>query len=257
MNSKMLKILVIGIGTGDPEQLTIQAVKALNRADVLFIPHKGTEKAALARHRAEICERYIERPYRTVDFTMPARPVAAHDYRGAVAAWHARIAETYERLLTTELAEGECGAFLVWGDPTLYDGTLGIVEALRAKGLPLDCEVIPGIGSVQALAARHRIPLNRIGEPVLVTTGRRLPEALEHDVGSIVVLLDGEQAFGRIDRDDLEIYWGAYLGTEAELLVSGRLVEVRDEIERLRERARQKNGWIMDSYLLRRSEPQG
>ena len=255
MSSKTLKILIIGIGTGDPEQLTIQAVKALNRADVLFIPQKGPERVALARRRAEICERYIERPYRTVDFTMPARAGTTGDYRGAVEAWHARIAETYERLLTVELADGECGAFLVWGDPTLYDGTLGIVETLRARGLPLDYEVIPGIGSVQALAARHRIPLNRIGEPVLITTGRRLPEALEDDVGSIVVLLDGEQALGRIDRDDLDIYWGAYLGTEEELLVAGRLVEVRDEIERLRERARRKNGWIMDSYLLRRSEP--
>ena len=59
----MRKILLIGIGAGNPDYLTIQAVDALNRVDVFFVPDKGAEKAALRRLREEICQRFIrERP---------------------------------------------------------------------------------------------------------------------------------------------------------------------------------------------------
>ena len=64
-------------------------------------------------------------------------------------------------------------------------------------------------------------------------------------------MLDGEQSFRRVDPE-LDIYWGAYLGTADEILISGRLADVRDEIEARREQARQRHGWIMDCYLLRR-----
>ena len=139
----------------------------------------------------------------------------------------------------------------MWGDPSLYDSTLRILERIRATGVALDYEVIPGISSVQVLTAQHRVPLNRIGEPVLITTGRKLTDGFPDDVGSVVVMLDGEQSFRRVDPE-LDIYWGAYLGTADEILISGRLADVRDEIEARREQARQRHGWIMDCYLLRR-----
>jgi precorrin-6A synthase len=251
----MRKILIIGIGAGNPEYVTVQAIKALNRADVFFIPDKGEEKAALQRLRTEICERYIEnKTYRFVDVRTPERAKVFSDYRSNVEDWHAQIETTYERLLREELAEGACGAFLIWGDPSLYDSTLRIIEKIRSKGFPLDYEVIPGISAVQALAARHRIALNRIGEPVHITTGRKLAEGFPDALDSVVVLLDGEQAFKQIDRDDLDIYWGAYLGTADEILVAGKLADVKSDIEALRERARRANGWIMDTYLLRKSD---
>lgn len=254
MSCKPLKLLIIGIGVGNPEHLTVQAIKALNRADVFFIPDKGTEKAALRHLRTEICERFIEGgAYRFVQVPMPERERNPADYRSTVAAWHTEIATAYERLLTSELTDGACGALLVWGDPSLYDSTIRIIEQIRANGVAIDYDVIPGISSVQALAAQHRIPLNRIGEPVLITTGRRLADGFPDDVGSVVVMLDGDRSFRRVDQD-LEIYWGAYLGTADEMLISGRLADVRDEIETRREQARQKNGWIMDSYLLRRRD---
>ena len=248
----MRTILIIGIGAGDPDYLTVQAIKALNRADVLFIPDKGEEKADLRRLRTEICERYIDRPgYRTVAFPMPRRAGAGEDYRRAVDEWHARIEAGYADLIERELADGGCGAFLVWGDPALYDSMIRIVERMCARGLALDWQVIPGISAVQALAARHRVPLNRIGEPLLITTGRRLGEAMP-ETGDAVVMLDGEQAFARIDPEDLDIYWGAYLGTADEILIAGRLAEVRENIIEERKRAREAKGWIMDTYLLRR-----
>ncbi len=64
-------------------------------------------------------------------------------------------------------------------------------------------------------------------------------------------MLDGELAFRTVDQD-MDIYWGAYLGTPDELLISGRLVDVAGEIEKVRAEARARKGWIMDTYLLKR-----
>ena len=248
----MRKLRIIGIGAGDPDHMTIQAINALNTVDVFFVPDKGTEKQELKRLRTQICERYIkDSRYRTVEFDMPKRDRSS-SYRADVDAWHAAIQDMYERLLMERLADGECGAFLVWGDPALYDSTLRIIERLHAKGLPLQYDVIPGISSIQALAAAHRVPLNRIGEPVAIVPGRRLDERLADAIDSIVVVLDGDRAYRRIEGEDVDIFWGAYVGTEDECLVSGRLSEVIDEIETVRQRGKDAKGWIMDSYLLRK-----
>jgi precorrin-6A synthase len=250
----MRKILVIGIGVGDPDHMTMQAIRALNQARVFFIPDKGTEKSALRELRTAICERFIEKPgYRTVAVDVPQRD-ASGDYLAGVDEWHGRLAEIYGALFQRELGDNETGALLVWGDPAVYDSTLRIIERMREKGLALEFQVIPGISSVQVLAAKHRIALNQIGENVLLTTGRKLAEGFPEDAGSVVVLLDGVQAFADLADQHLEIFWGAYLGTEHEILRAGKLAEVRDEIVAVRKQAREKHGWIMDVYLLRRPD---
>jgi precorrin-6A synthase len=249
----MRKLLVIGIGVGDPDHITMQAIKALNQVDVFFIPDKGAEKAALRDLRTTICERFIDNAdYRTVDVDIPQRANDG-DYLAGVDQWHGRLAELYGRLFEQELADDEVGGMLVWGDPAIYDSSLRIIERVRANGLALEVEVIPGISSVQVLAAKHRIALNQIGENVVLTTGRKLAEGFPGEVGSVVVLLDGAQAFAHLVEPDLEIYWGAFLGTEHEILMSGKLADVKDEIEAVRQQARQRHGWIMDTYLLRKS----
>jgi precorrin-6A synthase len=250
----MRKIFVIGIGSGDPEQLTIQAIKALNQVDVFFIPDKGTEKAALHNLRTAICQRFIDdQDYRSIDVAIPKRSESG-DYLVGVDDWHARLADIYGALFERELQDDEIGALLVWGDPAIYDSTLRVIERVRAKGGELEFEVIPGISSVQVLAARHRIALNQIGESVLLTTGRKLADGFPREAGSVVVLLDGVQAFAQLTDDDLEIFWGAYLGTKDEILLSGKLGEVKDEILAVRQRERERHGWIMDTYLLRKSD---
>jgi precorrin-6B methylase 1 len=86
-------------------------------------------------------------------------------------------------LIGEELGEDECGAFLVWGDPSLYDSTLRIIDQIIARGtVAFECEVIPGISAIQALAARHRITLNRIGRSIHITTGRKIAEGLPNNL---------------------------------------------------------------------------
>lgn len=253
----MRKLLIIGVGAGDPEHVTVQAIRALNEVDVFFVIDKGHETEDLVRLRREICERYIEDgTYRIIEVPDPARERTAAAYSSAVEDWRRRRAEVWERLIRDELDEEGCGAFLVWGDPSLYDSTLAILDQILARGtVAFEHEVVPGISSVHALTARHRTSLNRVGGAVQITTGRRLAEGFPDGVDDVVVMLDADCSFKQVADDGIEIYWGAYLGTEDEILVSGALHEVAGEIERLRREARERKGWIMDAYLLRRTTP--
>ena len=252
----MRKVLIIGIGAGNPEHVTVQAINALNRADVLFVTDKGERADDLVALRRDVCERYItEDSYRVVSIPDPVRATDVA-YEEAVRDWHGRRAEIYQRLISTELGEDGCGAFLVWGDPSFYDSTLRIINGiLERTPEAFEVEVVPGISAVQALAAAHATPLHGIGEPVLITTGRRLAEGLPADVENVVVLLDGGTALRTVDAEQFSIHWGAYLGTEDELLRSGPLDQVVDEIERTRSTAKERKGWMFDTYLLRRRRP--
>lgn len=252
----MRKVFVIGIGVGNPEHLTVQAINALNEVDVFFIMDKGQEKEDLIRLRKEICERYIkDKSFRTIETTDPPRDRAASSYEPAVRAWHEQRAGIYERLIGEELGEDECGAFLVWGDPSLYDSTLRIIDQIVTRGtVVFEYEVIPGITAIQALAAKHKIALNRIGRSILITTGRKVAEGLPTDIDDAVVMLDADCSFKALDASDIDIYWGAYIGTEDEILVAGDLRERTHDIERMRAEAKARKGWVMDTYLLRRRD---
>lgn len=250
----MRKILIVGIGSGNPEHMTIQAVNALDSADVLFVPTKGAKKTELADIRREIIGRYVTNPAsRTVEFAVPERRTTERTYNQSVDQWHADIAAIHAGLIADQLQPGETGAFLVWGDPMLYDSTIRIIERVRGlEVVDFEYSVIPGITSLQALCAAHRIPLNLVGKPVEITTGRRLRESFPEKSETVAVMLDGEQAFSKVDDPDAMIYWGAYLGTSDEITISGRLSEKSDEILERRRLAREEMGWIMDIYLLRK-----
>jgi len=252
----MKKVFIIGIGAGNPDYVTVQAINALNKVDVFFIMDKGHEKEDLMRLRREICERYIKgKPYRTVETTDPQRDRTASSYEPAVQAWHEQRAVIYERLIGEELGDDECGAFLVWGDPSLYDSTLRIIDQIVARGtVAFEYEVIPGISAIQALAARHRIALNRIGRSIRITTGRKIAEGLPNNIDDVIVMLDADCSFKAVAGSDVDIYWGAYIGTQDEILVSGNLRELMHDIERMRAEAKARKGWVMDTYLLRRRD---
>jgi precorrin-6A synthase len=253
----MREMLVIGIGPGDPDHVTVQAVEALNRAEVFFVVGKGDDKRGLLALRDEICRRHIrdQSGYRMVEIPDPPRDRKAEAYQQAVEDWHDKRAVLFEAALLEHLGEDGVGAFLVWGDPALYDSTLRIIDRILARRVvAFDYRVIPGVTSVQVLTAQHRLPLNQIGEPVHITTGRRLSDAgnLPDGLDSAVVMLDAGFAAADIDDPDLFVYWGAYLGTPDEVLMSGRLRDVADDIVATKAELRERHGWIMDTYLLRR-----
>jgi precorrin-6A synthase len=239
---------VIGIGAGDPEHLTLQAAAAIGRAEVFFEIDKGVPD--LAGLRATLLARHARPDHRVVSAPEvprdrdpgrlpgrggglaggPRRRVRRHDRGRAAARRRRRV-----------LGVGRPRAVRRHPAPAARDRP-------RSQRRP-----IPGISSVQALAAAHGLILNRVGEPVLITTGRRLAErGMPADVPDVVVMLDGRCAFAGLPDTDLDIYWGAYLGTPRQLLIAGDLRAVADEIVARRAAARAEAGWIMDTYLLRK-----
>lgn len=252
----MRTLMIIGIGAGDPGFVTLAAVEAMKRAQVIFMPDKGEEKAGLNRVRLQMLQRFVDKPlYRLVDFEIPERRKAATpEYRESIEAWRAKVEAAYRKLFTEDLGEDETGAFLVFGEPALYDGTLRILKEMQANGWGFDLQVIPGISAPQALAARHEVALNRVGETVTITTGRRVSEGEADGLSSFVVMLDNHEAFQRFIGRSAEIFWGAYLGTEDEILIAGALDAVAAEISRVRRAAQARHGWIMDTYMIRLPE---
>jgi len=250
----MRRLMLIGIGAGNPDYITVQAINALRQVDVVFVTDKGEETADLLKARRDVCERYMQaKPYRIVEIQDPKRDRRPDAYHAAVAGWHEKRASLYEQVIRDQLSENEVGAFLVWGDPSLYDSTLRIIDKVAALNtVEFECEIIPGITSIQALAARHRISLNEIGEPIHITTGRRLSDESPAIGTNVLVMLDGACAFKSLAQQDIDIFWGAYLGTPDEILLAGKLSELSGQIERARASSRNQKGWIMDTYLLRK-----
>lgn len=250
----MRRLMLIGIGAGNPDYITVQAINALRQVDVVFVTDKGEETADLLKARKDLCERYMQaKPCRIVEIQDPKRDRRPGAYHAAVAGWHEKRASLYEQVIRDQLSENEVGAFLVWGDPSLYDSTLRIIDKVAALNtVEFEWEIIPGITSIQALAARHRISLNEIGEPIHITTGRRLSDESPAIGTNVLVMLDGACAFKALAQQDIDIFWGAYLGTPDEILLAGKLSEVSGQIENARASSRNQKGWIMDTYLLRK-----
>ncbi|MDQ3404629.1 MAG: precorrin-6A synthase (deacetylating) [Actinomycetota bacterium] len=248
-----MRVEVIGIGAGDPKHVTVEAVEVLNQIDVFFFLDKAGAQRELSDSRQAILDRHVTGEYRVVRMADPPRDRTADGYVDAVADWRTRRVDLCEQALSV-LRSDEVGAFLVWGDPALYDSIIAVLEDVRARGtVVFDVGVVAGISSVSALAARHQISLTRVGAAVQVTTGRRLAQGWPDGVDDVVVMLDAQCAFlGYADDPTVRIHWGAYLGTSDEILISGRLADVAGQIRDTRERARQDKGWIMDTYLLRR-----
>ncbi|MBD8607473.1 precorrin-6A synthase (deacetylating) [Aeromicrobium sp. CFBP 8757] len=247
----MRRIRIIGIGAGHPDQVTIEAVRALRSVDYFITADKADKPGGdqLLAARQALLERHLDDIPPVVAVRDPERDRDPDDYDQAVVDWHDARAEAYEQAILGH-GEGDVG-FLVWGDPAFYDSTIRIVEKVLARGrVEAEWDVIPGISSLQLLAARHRIVLHDIGQPIVVTTGRRLREALASGAENILVMLNST-----IDLEGFEewtIWWGANLGTPDERLVAGRVTEVAVDVLTTRIEVKTTVGWIMDVYLLRK-----
>lgn len=247
-----MELKLIGIGTGNPEHLTLQAIREMRSCDLILVPRKGEEKGELAETRRRICAEHLGEKTRIAEFDMPVRDEAIASYRDRVDAWHDAIAERWlEAVAACDPAPSAVG-LLVWGDPSLYDSTIRIAGRLSTR-MKLDLTVVPGITSLQGLTAAHAIPLNEVGQPVTITTGRLLRESgFPQGVDTVAVMLDGECSFQALDPVGIDIWWGAYLGMAQEAIIAGPLEALAAPIAQHRAELRARHGWIMDIYLLRR-----
>lgn len=236
-----MRIRIVGVGMG-PQHVTPEAAEATRSCDYVIAADKGLADPLLDLRRAIAASfgiQVIAVPDPARDRDQPA------DYPDAVRDWHEARVAAYDEVLRSR---GGTAAFLVWGDPSLYDSTIRIVSAL-AERLPLEWDVVAGISAPQLLAARHRIVLHGVGQPVHVTTARRLQDDVAAGQTNLVVMLS--RTLDLAGLDDWTIWWGANLGAPSEELLAGRVGDVLPLLDPARERARAAAGWVMDACLLR------
>jgi len=190
-----MRLIGVGVGPGDPEHLTLKAVRALKAADRVFAPAGGRAAAIVAAH-AEVTP---------LEFAMTdAAARDAHwDRAGAVIA---------------EVARAGTAAFATLGDPNLYSTFAYVAQTVRRLVPEVEIETIPGITAMQELAARSGtvlaegterlalVPYTAGDEPlraalesfdtvVVYKGGRRLPQVLAavRDAGALDRAVYGEQ----------------------------------------------------------------
>lgn len=253
-------VRLVGIGCGHPDQLTVEAVDALRSSSVALVTVKRAGDPLAAARRAILDVHAPDLP--VVEVTDPARDrssgatATTAGYEGVVGDWHEARAAAWEAALLDHWSgtDGDGGsgdvALLVWGDPAFYDSTIRVVERVLARGaVAFDWDVLPGVSAVQLLAARHRVVLHEVGQPIHVTTERRLREAVEQGQDNVVVFLTSGTDLSGLE--DWQVWWGANLGSPSERLVAGRVGDVVGEIATARADAKSDAGWVMDLFLLR------
>lgn len=144
------RLIGLGVGPGDPELLTVKAVRVLEQAQAIaFIAAAGRTSRA-----REIAGRYIRPGTRELIAVMPMTQDAEATGRA-----YAQLATG----IVSELGQGQDVVFLCEGDPLLYGSFAHLLPRL---GNRFDCEVIPGISSISAAAAVAQLPLGLYDEPI-------------------------------------------------------------------------------------------
>ena len=245
----MTRVRLVGVGPGDPDQVTLLALQALREVDYVLVTDKGHDDPLAAARERLLARHRIDLPIVRVDDPPRERGAATGSWAGytsAVDDWHRARAASWAEIFHER---GGVAGLLVWGDPSFYDSTIRVLDRIG----DVDYDVVPGISSLQLLAARHRIVLHEVGGPIHVTTGRDLADAVASGQRNLVVMLNRDLApLDDRSLDDWQVWWGANLGTSSESLVAGRVAEVRGALAAARIEALRVAGWVMDVFLLRR-----
>ena len=151
----MGKFYGIGVGPGDPELLTVKAVRVLAGAGVVCVPRSGPARESLALQAARP---YLPAGYETLQLSFPMsrnRSVLEESWRAA------------GEEVATRVAAGLVVVFLTLGDPLMYSTYGYLLRYLKMHYPGLERETIPGITSFGAAAAAAGEPLAE-GEESLV-----------------------------------------------------------------------------------------
>jgi precorrin-2/cobalt-factor-2 C20-methyltransferase len=190
---KGARLVGVGVGPGDPELLTLRAVRAIRAADVIFAPVRRAGERSMA---LEIVSAHID----TTRQQIVSVPFPRED-RGET--W-ATAAST----MAQELGDDRRGVFLTEGDPLLFGSFGDVLDGLRVLGSPLNTATIPGISSVTAAAAAAGIALTDHEERLAIVPAtaplREIEQALR-DFDCVVLLKVGRvlgELLGLLDRLD-------------------------------------------------------
>lgn len=191
MSSEDTRLLVgVGVGPGDPELVTLRAVRRLREAPVVFVPVSRTGE----RGRAQS----------VVEHHVPASKLRKVPFVLGGSGDRDSVVEEAARTVLGVLAEAGWGCFATLGDPSLYSTFYRLVDAMRRLGYRGRVEVEPGITAFQALAAHAEMALAWDTESVSLIAG---PEAVavvgkldQAPLGDTVVVYKGGSRISDIYR---------------------------------------------------------
>ncbi|NPA95803.1 MAG: precorrin-2 C(20)-methyltransferase [Thermodesulfobacteria bacterium] len=154
-------LYAIGVGPGDPELITLKASKILGSIKYLFAATSKGEKESLA---LKIAMPHVKNGPEIIPLMFPM----VRDKEALEKAWNEAAKKVCEPLF-----KGMDAAFVTLGDPSTYSTFTYLHRKLKAMAPGLKVEIIPGITSFQAAAARLQVPLAEAEESLAVVSGAK------------------------------------------------------------------------------------
>ena len=186
---KIGRLYGVGVGPGDPELLTLRAYHLLSRIPVIFVPLKDEKSSSYARSVIKNLVKKSDGKVVGVVLPMLRDKEKLADY------W-LKAAESMWRYLK----KGEDCAFVNRGDPLLYGTFIHILETLQKSHPEIEVEVIPGISSISAAAARAVVPLASNDERIAIISGNRADKVIRETLENFdtVVFIKMNKVFDRL-----------------------------------------------------------
>ncbi|MEE1113916.1 MAG: precorrin-2 C(20)-methyltransferase [Eubacterium sp.] len=177
------KLYGTGVGPGDPELVTLKALRIMREADVIAVPGEIAAESVAWKIAVQACPEIADK--KVIALSMPMTKD-----KEVLAANHRKAAE----LLEAELNTGADVAYLMIGDPTIYSTYLYIRRLVSADGF--ETEIINGIPSFCAAAARTGEGLVELGEPLHVFPANYPVDQVLDTDGTCVLMKSGKKIKG-------------------------------------------------------------
>lgn len=172
------KIYGIGVGPGDPELLTIKAVKTIRKCDVIGIPAKDKDSCTAYQIAKNAMPGIEEKLIVTVPVPMTTNKESLN-----------KAYDSGCQALIEQLQAGKNVAFLNLGDPTIYASYMEIHQRMIEAGF--QSELVSGVPSFCAVAAAVGAPLGSGSEHIHILPGRYSIEELETYNGTRILMKSG------------------------------------------------------------------
>lgn len=196
MSGPERRLVGVGVGPGDPELVTVKAVRILREADVVLVPVLAADEAG----RAEAVVR--------AHTGRAERVVFALNDRGGVTERRARAWDAAARRVAAAFADGAgTVAFATIGDPNLYSTFTYLAQTVRAHAPGVRIETVPGITAMQDLAARSGTVLAEGAESLCLLPLTRGAAGLRAALGSCDTVV--AYKFGQVADEVLAAVAGA------------------------------------------------
>ncbi|MBR3007141.1 MAG: precorrin-2 C(20)-methyltransferase [Stomatobaculum sp.] len=208
----------IGVGPGDPELMTLKAVRLLKEADLIAAPGKDVRETAAFGIAVQAVPEIAEKELFPVEMPMAMDREALEEAHRAGA-----------KLLEDQLAAGKTVAFITLGDPTVYSTFSYLERKIRADGFRT--EYVSGVTSFCAAAAALRVPLAEWQEPVhIIPAVHKRPGELLFP-GNCVLMKSGnrmKEVKEYLREQERAVWMGVNVGMPGETLYRS-LDEMPDE----------------------------